>query len=62
MAEQGYDEDGYPSDEDLEEEEQKAGDPQAFISDQDRRIINNYELINYIGEGAFGQVYLCEHI
>lgn len=25
-------------------------------------IIKDYELINYIGSGAFGQVFLCRHL
>ena len=32
------------------------------ITDLPNKILLNYKLINFIGEGAFGQVFLVKHI
>ena len=31
-------------------------------TDLPNKILNNYKLINFIGEGAFGQVFLVKHV
>jgi len=37
-------------------------EPSPPVYDSEQRIIKNYKIINYIGQGSFGKVYLCEHI
>ena len=37
-------------------------DSQLPFTDLPNKILLNYKLINFIGEGAFGQVFLVKHI
>ena len=37
-------------------------DNQSPVTDLPNKILLNYKLINFIGEGAFGQVFLVKHI
>lgn len=41
------------------EEPQIGSDNEEGEERKTQNIINGYEIINYIGQGAFGKVYLC---
>ena len=49
------------------EDDEKAAETAPEIQNEistnkKERIIGNYQLLNYIGEGSFGKVYLCKRI
>jgi len=36
--------------------------PKLLTFDLEAKVINGYKLINYIGEGSFGEVFLVQHL